>query len=108
MTASSVPGGPMPIRDDWSQGTMTDFERTTAYLARRRATDPWGRLLDALVGGIYHEIGKDQGDRFLRMIGSRLGSDLPLGTCAALPDLEVNANRCLEILDWGWIRIEEV
>ncbi|PWR20490.1 cellulose biosynthesis protein BcsD [Zavarzinia compransoris] len=69
------------------------------------ALDPF---FAALADEVLVLAGTEDAVAFMRQVGRRLASVMPLGPCDTLEALETAANQALRGRRWGWVRLAEV
>ena len=72
-----------------------------SYLEARRGQSPQGRLVRALLAEAVSRFGPEDVVLYLRSVGARLASDLPLPPAATLAEMQAAMNRELLTLDLG-------
>lgn len=80
---------------------------TLDYYRARQCSHQWRAFLRAFTAELFTHAEDEDARGFMFQLGQRMASELVLGECETLADLEAAMNRHWSHLDWGWCRLTE-
>lgn len=77
------------------------------YHSERQCSSQWKAFLHALAEEFSGQLSDTELRALMRRIGSRFASQISLGTCNTLDELQLSMSRIWFDLNWGWVTVEE-
>lgn len=82
-------------------------QQSLRYYTRRHCARQWVHFLASMFAEFDERVDRGEAERFLEVLGARMGRMMPLPPSDNLEQLETDINAMLEDIDWGWARIAE-
>lgn len=79
-------------------------ELTHSYHQQRQCAEQWRDFLRLFIAELFSSAGESDACAFLRHIGARMASEMPLAECDTLEEFEADLNILWHRMDWGWVR----
>lgn len=77
------------------------------YLAEKNCSTQWRFFLSALGEELVQTLSEDKLRIVMRQLGQRVATQLPLGDCSTLQEIQNAANLHWDALNWGWVELSE-
>jgi hypothetical protein len=78
------------------------------YMREQLFSPQWRPFLASLMSELFGSFEPAEASGFLRQIGARMASEIPLGKHNDLEELEAGVNGALQALAWGYARLDLV
>lgn len=86
---------------------MGQEKLAVSYFAEKNCSRQWRFILTALGKELSQVMSTDELRLFMRQVGQRAATQIPLGDCRTLQEIQEAANRLWLDFNWGWVELSE-